>query len=154
MERRCSFCHELKDMDLDFYRDKTRGHGRAAVCKVCTPTKRRQYNRKAKWVSSSKQRLHALAILGPVCLCCSETFIDYLQIDHVDNDGAEHRRTMRSSGAQSIYRYVIANPTTDRLQVLCANCHMFKTRYKKLCKDRHNIGISLVPSAVLPIPKP
>lgn len=161
MERRCTFCKELKDLERDFYRDKTRGHGRAAVCKLCTPVKRRKYkeidrvrrqNRRSRNKCSSKQREKALAILGNSCVCCGEDFIDYLEIDHVVGNGKQHRTALH--GTQGVYRWLISNPTTDLLQILCGNCHLYKTKYKTLCKDRHHIGISLDTTPVLPISQP
>ena len=42
---------------------------------------------------------------GNVCACCGESEPAFLSIDHIDNDGASHRKKI---GAQ-IYRFLIKN---------------------------------------------
>lgn len=63
---------------------------------------------------------------GYKCACCGETQPKFLQIDHVDNDGAEHRRETGGS----IYSWLKKNGFPQKgFQVLCANCNSAKGYY-------------------------
>lgn len=61
------------------------------------------------------------------CRCCHENCYDFLTIDHVNNDGAEHRRKINGS----LYRWLIKNNFPEGYQVLCYNCNCAKGNYGK-----------------------
>ncbi len=79
----------------------------------------------------------------PECTCCQETQFEFLQIDHIENNGAEHRREIgmtQSSPAQmekegrkatiggnGFVYWLKKNNFPEGFQVLCANCHAGKT---------------------------
>lgn len=65
----------------------------------------------------------------PCCAVCGEFDMDMLTIDHVKDDGADHRRILGSSDmAGNLYRTIIKeNYPKDKYQILCAN-HQFKKR--------------------------
>lgn len=74
--------------------------------------------------------LQTYAAYGGKCVCCGETYWAYLQLDHVNDDGGEHRRSLLLEG-KAPYKSVewaIKNNYPDTLQLLCANCHQAKTR--------------------------
>jgi hypothetical protein len=80
-------------------------------------------------------RSQALAAYGGRCACCGETEEDFLVIDHVNDDGADHRRAIRGDNQRSnagagrtTYRWLQDNGYPDGFQVLCANCNMAKSR--------------------------
>ena len=73
-----------------------------------------------------RARLHNLAYreeaffhYGDVCTCCGESRFNFLTIDHINNDGAEHRRTM----VGDTYRWLSRNDYPDTFQTLCMNCN-------------------------------
>lgn len=59
---------------------------------------------------------------GRMCACCGETTIQFLTIDHVNNDGAEERRKHGPDTA----RRVIELGFPDTFQILCFNCNCAK----------------------------
>lgn len=63
---------------------------------------------------------------GGVCTCCNDDFIGRLTIDHKNNDGAEHRRSLGSKGGSSFYHYLVVNGFPEGFQVLCASCNLSK----------------------------
>lgn len=69
---------------------------------------------------------------GPKCACCGEVVIEFLQIDHIGNDGARHRQeifgTKRASGDR-FYKWLRANKFPTGFQVLCANCNFAKGHF-------------------------
>jgi hypothetical protein len=94
-------------------------------------TKRRGESKKRR----DKARLDILAHYGGKCACCGESNSAFLEIDHVNNDGKEHRKKLipagggRVAGSLFFMRLrTLGYPDDYALQVLCANCHIAKTR--------------------------
>jgi hypothetical protein len=105
--------------------------------------KRRQLNPSAEAAAYSqnpekwrkKNRARALDLRG--CVRCDFTDPRALQVDHVNDDGAEHRRSLSDgpfekgkpqSGA-FMYRYyndILLNADSGKFQLLCANCNTIK----------------------------
>ena len=75
-----------------------------------------------------RRRKAVVALLGGKCVCCGEREYDFLQIDHIHNDGAEHRRRRGAKGGTALLTDIVAE--LERYQVLCANCHLMKTKGK------------------------
>lgn len=64
---------------------------------------------------------------GNQCQECSESRIERLTIDHINNDGAEQRKKLKYSTGVKMYRWLIKNKFPDlRLQILCFNCNCSK----------------------------
>lgn len=70
---------------------------------------------------------------GPVCACCGETIYSFLTLDHVHNDGAEHRRQI----GKHLYRWIIENDYPEGFQVLCMNCNFGKHQNGGVCPHVH-----------------
>lgn len=70
------------------------------------------------------------SISPPVCAHCRITDIDVLCIDHIANDGAEHRRIIGHNYGANFYRWLKKNNYPGGFQVLCRNCN-WKKRIKK-----------------------
>lgn len=60
------------------------------------------------------------------CKFCGFDDIDCLDIDHINNDGAEHRRKIFSEYGGSFSQWLIKNNFPDGFQVLCKNCNWRK----------------------------
>jgi hypothetical protein len=67
---------------------------------------------------------------GAVCVCCGETDIRFLTLDHINNDGAQHRQ--RSGSGINLYCWLKKNNYPECIQVLCYNCN---------CARAHNNGV-------------
>jgi len=62
---------------------------------------------------------------GPVCTCCGETILEFLTMDHVNGDGATHRRSPVSRNALGpIYAWLKSHGFPPGFQVLCFNCNV------------------------------
>jgi hypothetical protein len=62
----------------------------------------------------------------PHCQCpgCDVTFIEFLQLDHVNGDGARHRKENKlGTGGPRLWRWVRAQGYPEGFQVLCRNCN-------------------------------
>jgi hypothetical protein len=90
------------------------------------PEVRRKHTEKGvEWRLSTKiETLDAYG--GPICICCGEQHVAFLTLDHVDDNGAAHRRSLKKvPGGSRFYSYLKARgfPQEPRLQVMCWNCN-------------------------------
>jgi len=80
---------------------------------------------------------------GYICACCGETQPKFLSLDHINNDGAEHRRQvagMNAGGGKKIYSWLIANNFPPGFQILCMNCNWGKARNGGVCPHKDSEG--------------
>lgn len=71
---------------------------------------------------------------GYVCACCKETEPMFLSIDHIENNGAEERRSGQYKGGGSpFYGWLKKQGFPSGYQVLCMNCQVGKHRNKGVC---------------------
>ena len=116
----------LREYNRDYYRrNKERVDKLNAEWKKANPEKRH------KTALSYYYRLQAEAIEaygGVVCKSCGidEPFV--LTIDHVENNGNQHRKEIGSTGGHKFYKWLKDNGYPDGFQVLCMNCNHAKYR--------------------------
>lgn len=66
---------------------------------------------------------------GGKCECCGENILEFLTIDHINNDGASHRRELKGKGIK-VYKDIIKNNfPKGRFRVLCFNCNITRGFY-------------------------
>lgn len=71
---------------------------------------------------------------GTVCCCCGETGSKFLSIDHIDNDGAEMRKSGKQPrGGTAFYQWLRKSGFPKGFQVLCMNCNVGKHRNGGIC---------------------
>lgn len=71
---------------------------------------------------------------GYKCNCgcgCQVKNSNHLTIDHINNDGSEHRKKLgtQTRGGQAFYRWIVKNDFPKDLQILCWNCNCAKHYY-------------------------
>lgn len=74
---------------------------------------------------------HYAGGVSPYCKCCGENSLPFLQIDHIDGDGADHRRKLKSEigyypGGNNLPYWLKKSNYPEGFQVLCANCNLAK----------------------------
>lgn len=88
-----------------------------------------------------KVRLEALQHYSkkeiPDCACCGENEILFLHIDHINGNGAEHRRLLEKElgyypGGNGLPYWLKKNNYPEGFQILCANCNLAK-RVSNIC---------------------
>lgn len=74
---------------------------------------------------SIRQEIFA-AYGGPKCTCCGTENVEFLTLEHVDNDGAAHRRELRCDKGYRFYKKLkqLGFPQTRRMVVMCFNCNI------------------------------
>jgi len=93
---------------------------------------------KAKQLARSI-RLEVLAHYGGKCLFCGDKNTNHLSIDHIDNNGAEHRKTFNLEGGK-IYRWLRKNNYPSGFQILCHNHNFEKGHYGTMTKAEFENG--------------
>jgi hypothetical protein len=85
-----------------------------------------------------KLRESAFKILGEFCACCGEWRKEFLQIDHIKNDGAKHKRLLGSARPNGrpyggdLYKEIVSG-RTHGLQTLCGSCNWGKHINHGIC---------------------
>jgi hypothetical protein len=125
----CTKCKVVKPVEA-FATDRSRPDGRAMWCRECRNGQMAQRN----W----EYRLRVLSHYSGgtmQCACCGEKEVRFLTIDHVDNDGAVHRRQTRNA---NIYSWIVRNGFPSGFGILCTNCNLAKGWYGQ-CPHQKNV---------------
>jgi hypothetical protein len=121
--KRCPQCGLTKPIGHFYLQRAESVH---AWCKVCNTE-----HRKARF---RQDRLAALMHYsnGDIrCICCGERNIEFLGLDHIKDDGAEHRRQI-GQVRHTIYSWLRKTGYTYAdLVVACHNCNMARSMYGK-----------------------
>ena len=96
------------------------------MCQNCS-TYRKEYARKRYTAARDK----IMQAYGNACACCGEMEPMFLSLDHVQNNGANHRREVGTG--TKFFEWVVNNNYPDTLQILCANCNTGKHRNGGVC---------------------
>jgi adenylate kinase family enzyme len=76
-----------------------------------------------------KLRQEIFSYYGTSCICCDESEIKFLTIDHIENNGSEHRKSEKVGSGGSFYAWLKRNNFPSGFQVLCWNCNSAKGMY-------------------------
>jgi len=71
------------------------------------------------------------------CMCpgCNEDHLDFLTIDHINNNGSEHRREIGTGGTR-LLKWILKNKFPSGFQILCMNCNFSKGKHGFCSKHR------------------
>lgn len=131
--KNCLSCRQKATQKAIDKRNRRRANGECTKCGqsidygvVCDSC--RNYSK------SRKDRIkdEIFGFYGDQCKCCGENTREFLQIDHINNDGNKHRRELGLCGGTAFYEWIIQNNFPDGFQVLCANCN-FSKRLHGVC---------------------
>lgn len=153
MNKRCSLCKKKKpltDFTADLRkkdglqsrctrcrvqdnRERKQRYSVAGLCEWCGEQPKRE-NRKTCQRCEDRRRQREVTLKlevfsyygGASCNCCGEKLIEFLSVDHKENNGAEHRRELKNG---SLYRWLKKNNYPKGYQVLCMNCNFSKGRF-------------------------
>lgn len=95
-------------------------------------------SRRNSWKELRKQVIKAY---GGKCKCCGESIFEFLELDHINCDGARERRELSTVEGKMIrpcqfYQWLRNNgfPGKDtRYQLLCSNCNQGRHRNHGVC---------------------
>ncbi len=102
----CTDCHNQPD-------------GSSKLCAQC-----KSKNSKQLKIRKRELKMRIVAAYGGACECCNETNIAFLSIDHINRDGAAHRKQLGFSTAYYLYRFLVLNGfPRDNYRLFCFNCN-------------------------------
>lgn len=134
-EKTCTVCNKTLPINQFQY-----GKTAYARCRTCRNTLNRTYHHseigRAKSIARNKKRrekikLEVLSHYTNDTFCCSKCDckdIRCLSLDHINGDGADHRREI---GKKSLDEWAKKNNFPNTLQVLCMNCQFIKASEEK-----------------------
>ena len=98
-------------------------------CPVCLERNLSWWRRNKKRVSRANKTANAklkeevFSVYGKRCACCGENRMEFLMIDHVAGNGAEHRREVGQS-TRHMYLWLKKNGYPKKgFRTLCMNCN-------------------------------
>lgn len=94
------------------------------------------YYRKIGQKAHHKLRMEVFEHYGMKCACCGLHDWRFLTIDHVNNDGNEHRRAEKIGTGMDSYRWLRKNGYPEGFQLLCYNCNCAKFRFGGVCPHK------------------
>ena len=125
-------------------------------CYSCMGIQRDKYhqngdqNRQASKDRKQRDKLAAFeAYGGAVCKCCGETNLEFLSIDHINGDGAAHRKEMAKNSnsppssycGQHLSQWLRLNNYPPGFQVLCMNCNFAKGHFGQCPHQRQKLQV-------------
>ncbi len=139
---RCETCHAKH---LEYQKTAKQKALDAGLCRTCLINildnnsqqclKCKSKNNKRGKENYQKVKSECIQSYGEKCVCCGETNIKYLQLDHINNDGGKHRNEI--GAGINVLKWAKKNSFPKSLQLLCANCHQAKTIYGGCTLDDH-----------------
>lgn len=85
----------------------------------------------------SQRKQKVIDHYGSKCRCCGESRVDFLQVDHVLDDGHIHRKMVKNT----IYGFLIKNKFPSGFQLLCANCNQGKKFNDGFCPHHPDVDL-------------
>lgn len=138
-QKTCTICQKTLSADQEnFHLSGGVFHTQCKNCRnsslrerYATSEARHASYRRASQAYTNRLRIETLTIYSngvPECQCCAEKQLEFLTLDHINNDGHLHRKDIGSGGSK-LYRWAKKNGYPPVLQVLCYNCNMAKAKY-------------------------
>jgi len=84
-------------------------------------------------------RHETIRAYGGLCVCCGESLIDLLTIDHVNGGGSRHRREVGQGRKFYIWLKKQGYPKDGRFRVLCMSCNFAIGKYGN-CPHQHKVN--------------
>lgn len=126
----CKDCGQTKPLS-EFGKKATCRDGHDTLCRPCKNAALKAWraaNREHRnaWHVQNRRKRKAVVMerLGGRCVCCGETELVFLTIDHVEGGGTAERRTRKE--AYTWERVKKEGYPEGRYQVLCWNCNAAK----------------------------
>lgn len=120
----CLSCRSDRSLSL-YYKNHEHKLAQAAKYRAKNPNKQRTYRADLK-----REVLEHYSGGAAQCAKCGFDDIRALCIDHINGNGAEHRRTMNTTSSRgagtAIYTWLRKNNYPSGFQVLCSNCNRIK----------------------------
>lgn len=162
-QKRCTKCLEIAKIDNRRRRQERYDQGLCVNCgkNPYKPDRRRceqccikqndwyknsEYKDKNRVLAKHRRKDRRARIIdhyGSECVCCGELEPIFLSIDHINNDGADHRAHItkkrgrgKAAGSTTMYKWIEKNNYPTNLQLLCHNCNMGRHLNGGICPHK------------------
>lgn len=115
--------------NCDCGKKKEKQHSRCPTCLEACNRRSKDY--------AKRDRLLCIKAYGGHCKCCGTDVEKYLQLDHIEGGGNEHRKIVYGRKEGDMAKWARKNGFPSILQLLCANCHQAKTKNQSCSTDDH-----------------
>ncbi len=132
----CKRKHDREYAESHKVECRTRANNWYHIHKTEVRGKRKEYEKWYREQTKEKRReedeaikIMALSYYGNrrlECVCCGETKLDFLTIDHINDNGAEERKRLNRRGGIWFYKWLIENNYPSGYQTYCWNCQWGK----------------------------
>lgn len=116
----CNFClgHHGYCPHSDLTQPCTAGRPTSRIVSDVERSRRRTY-----WINYKLEVMSHYG--GAKCACCDEDHHEFLQFDHIDGNGAEHRRNLTGNArdGRNLAFWLRKNGYPPGFRVLCTNCN-------------------------------
>lgn len=131
---RCKTCHAKQEKQK--YRENPQIFRKAKrVWKEMNPSKQRDIDKRSR-MKLKTDALNAYSNDNPRCVCCGETELEFLCLDHTENDGNDHRKV--TGRGNTFYFWLRKNKYPKlNIQVMCFNCNNSK-KLGGVCVHKRN----------------
>lgn len=145
--RECKSCVKLRCRE---YAEKSKRLIREYVSQDGAEKAKKAIERASQWNKKHPERHRKSALAyyyrmqhkaimaygGYKCACCGETEPLFLGLDHIENNGKEHRESIGNWGGHGLYKWLERNNYPKGFQVLCMNCNHGKQRNGGICPHK------------------
>ena len=143
----CKYGHEFTKDSTCFQIKNGKKYKRCRTCKNEKQILYRKINHD-KWenkyrpkqkVKYLRKKLQVISYYSPKlnCQCCGEAELNFLSIDHINNDGYRHKKENNNlKGGTPMYYWIIRNNFPKGFQVLCMNCNFGKRMNDGVCPHK------------------
>lgn len=133
----CKTCN-VEKLKSYFHNHEGTFDRKAQSCKSCVKKSKKEYNdshrEENSWSGKTYRKrirydcLVAYSQDPPSCACCNENYLEFLALDHINNDGNKHRKETGKRGT-GMYKYLKERGYPPGFQILCHNCNSSKGLY-------------------------
>ena len=122
---------------VDYQRHKEAHRERSRQWRKDNPDKWKALMRNSNKRMAEKLRAKMIDAYGQKCTCCGENEVLFLELDHINNDGAEDRKK-NGTGVKLLLRLEKRGWPKKDYQLLCSNCNQGKRRNNGICPHKKN----------------
>ena len=133
----CTLCQIEKPLE-EFYKDKSRGDGTQAKCKLCSKALSARHYRTHKGEYQKRSHRHREAVVEflleakrVTCADCGEWYPHYvLEFDHLSDKSFTIGREARSKSIETLRKEIA------KCEIVCANCHSVRTYNRRVSEGK------------------
>jgi len=99
---------------------------------------KKEYNSRCRITSKLYRMMIREKVLkhyGNKCSCCGEKNVKFLTIDHINGNGNQHRKEIKTH----LDRWLVKNNFPKGFQILCYNCNCGKRVNGGICPHKDNL---------------